>query len=162
MVQRIQSVFLFFVFICSILIFLFPIATYLSEVHNLKFFLCSLRDFSKDPFNEMMAGQKQVTEWVTLPLSILQLMIGIISLITIFMFKRRMLQIRLNYLNIFLIVLLVGGIFYYASILENETQSIAAYGIGGIFPLLSIVFLFLANNFVRRDEKLVRSADRLR
>ena len=162
MLQRIQSVFLFLVFVSSIITFLFPVATYLSETHAINFFLCSIRDFSKNPFNEMMASQSQLTTWLTLPLAAMQLLIGILALITIFLFKKRTLQMRLNYLNIFLSVLLVGGIFYFATILEKETSSVAEYGIGGIFPLLGIIFLFLANNFIRKDERLIRSADRLR
>ena len=36
------------------------------------------------------------------------------------------------------------------------------YGVGLLLPALSIVFLFLANKAIRKDDKLIRSADRLR
>jgi hypothetical protein len=37
-----------------------------------------------------------------------------------------------------------------------------AFGVGLLLPALSIVFLFLANKAIRKDDKLIRSADRLR
>ena len=39
---------------------------------------------------------------------------------------------------------------------------ISEKGVGVFAPVLSIVFLFMANKAIRRDEKLVKSADRLR
>jgi hypothetical protein len=59
-------------------------------------------------------------------------------------------------------VLLVGGIFYYSTMLEKQYEIIPQYGVGGLFPLVSIILLFLANHFIQKDEKLIRSADRLR
>jgi len=162
MLQRLQSVFLFLAIVSGIVVFLFPIATYYSDVSFFKFFLCSLRDYAPDPFNEMSASSKQANWLYPLALSILQLIIVLIAFITISKFKKRPLQMRLNYLNIFLTVLLVGGIFYFSTTLEETFETTAQYGIGGVFPLVSIIMFFLANNFIKRDERLIRSADRLR
>ena len=98
----------------------------------------------------------------TLILAVLQLVIATIAIVTMLKYRNRNLQIRLNYLNIFLNVLLVGGIFYYSTLLEGMIHVVPQYNAGGLFPLISIVLLFLANNFIQKDEKLVRSADRLR
>jgi hypothetical protein len=162
MIQRIQSVFLFVVVILGVVIFLFPIATFYSDTEFIKFFLCSVRDQAPDPFNEMSTASR-VSNWIyPLALSILQVVIVLITLITIFKFKRRPLQIRLNYLNIFLTVLMIGGIFYFSTILEESIGTTAQYGIGGVFPLVSIILFFLSNIFIKKDERLIRSADRLR
>ncbi len=162
MIQRIQSVFLFLVVIAGIIVFLFPIATYYSEDAFFKFFLCSVRDFAPDPFNEMASAGGQINWLYPLGLAILQSIIVLIALVAIFKFKKRLLQIRLNYLNIFLNVMLVGGIFYLSTMLEESLGVIARYGLGGIFPLISIILLFLANIFIKKDERLIRSANRLR
>jgi hypothetical protein len=162
MIQRIQTVFLFLVAVLGIVIFFFPIATYYSDISFFKFFLCSVRDYAPDPFNEMATTDEKANWLYPLALSILQLIIVLISLVTIFKFKKRMLQVRLNYLNIFLTVLLVGGIFYFSTILEELFNTQAQYGLGGVFPLISIILLFLANIYIKKDERLVRSADRLR
>jgi hypothetical protein len=95
-------------------------------------------------------------------LSALQFIIVAITLTTIFKFKNRALQIRLNYLNVFLNVLLIGGIFYLSSLLEQQLNTVASYCLGGVFPLITVIMLFLSNIYIRKDERLVRSADRLR
>ncbi len=162
MIQRLQSVFLFLVAVLGILTFLFPIATYLSDVAYYKFFVCSVRDYSRQPFGDVATQGIQFSKAFTTTLAVLQLIISGLAIFTIFKFRNRILQIRIIYLNIFINVLLVGGIFYYSTILEKQTNIVPEYGAGGIFPLLSIVLLFLANLFIQKDEKLVRSADRLR
>lgn len=162
MIQRIQSVFLFLVVISGIIVFFFPIATFYSDDSFFKFFLCSVRDYAPDPFNDMSSKGEQINWLYPLALSILQLTIVLIALVTFFKFKRRLFQIRLNYLNVFLNVILVGGIFYLSTMLEESLGVIAEYGLGGIFPLISIILLFLSNIFIKKDAKLIRSANRLR
>lgn len=162
MLQRTQSLFMFLVVIMGTLIFFFPIASYISDTLYLKFFIHYIKDFSPEPFAEMSSQGLTFEQWFTLPLSIGQLLIIVLVFFNIFKFRKRMLQLRLNTLNIFLNVLLVGGIFYYTTLLEDSTGALPEYGIGAIFPLISIVLLFVANFFIRKDEKLIRSADRLR
>jgi len=162
MIQRLQSVFLLSAAILGIVIFLFPIATFLSDVAYFKFFICSVRDYSRQPFGDEAAQAMQFPMIYTTILAVLQLTIVVLAFITIFKFRNRSLQIRLNYLNIFLSVLLVGGIFYYATLLEKQHHITPQYGVGGLFPLVSIILFFLANYYIRKDEKLIRSADRLR
>lgn len=162
MIQRIQSVFLFLAALVGILIYFFPIATFFSDTIYFRFFLCSIRDMSSDPFNEMAVATRQINAWFTMPLAIIQLLIVIVCLITLFAYRKRVLQIRLNTLNIFLNVLLVGGIFYASTLLEAQAGTSPQYGFGGVFPLIGMVLLFLANFNIKKDEKLIRSADRLR
>ncbi len=162
MIQRLQSVFLLLVAILGIVIFLFPIATYLSDIAFFKFFICSVRDYSRQPFGNEATQARQFPMIYTSILAVLQLIIAVLALVTIFKFRNRSLQIRLNYLNIFLNVLLVGGIFYYSTMLEKQYEITPQYGVGGLFPLVTIILLFLANHFIQKDEKLIRSADRLR
>lgn len=162
MIQRIQSVFLLLVSVLGIVIFLFPIATYLSDVAFYKFFICSVRDYSRQPFGEMTTQSIHFPIIYTITLAVLQLIVAVLAFMTILKYRNRNLQIRLNYLNIFINVLLVGGIFYYSTLLEKMIEVTAHYNAGGLFPLISIILLFLANSFIQKDEKLIRSADRLR
>jgi hypothetical protein len=155
MIQRVQSVFLLLAALCGIPAFFFPIATYYSDHIVFNYFLCSLRDFSTGPID--------YNPLYTLSLSVLQVIVFLISLFTIFKFKNRILQTRLVTLNIFLTVVLVGGIFYYDNLLKNTFEALPEYNIlFFIFPLVSIILLFLANIYIKKDERLVRSADRLR
>lgn len=162
MLQRIQTVFMFLAVVAGVLIFFFPVATYVSDTSYLKFFLHMIREMSSEPFQDMSVENLKFEQWFTLPLSAGQLVIIVLLFISIFKYKKRILQIRLNNLNIFLNVLLVGGIFYYTTLLEEKTGASSQYGVGAVFPLVAIVLLFLANYHIRKDEKLIRSAERLR
>jgi len=107
---------------------------------------------------------KVATQWiqpddnaVTL---ILFLLSAFISIVVIFLFKNRKLQMKLNKANIVLNVLLIGYLVYGLSKLPGEFGS--EKGIGLLIPFLSIVLLLLANRFINQDEKLVKSVDRFR
>ena len=86
---------------------------------------------------------------------------AIVAVYAILKYKKRIVQQRLNWLNI-LINLTLLGIFAYRMLSASGESFISEKGVGLFVPALSIVFLFLANKAIGRDEKLVKSADRLR
>ncbi|KAA3623486.1 MAG: DUF4293 family protein [Flavobacterium sp.] len=85
----------------------------------------------------------------------------ILTVISIFNFKRRKGQFVLNRLNIISNFVLLGVFVYRSLTLSGETL-VSEKGIGVLFPIISIVFLVLANKAIKRDEDLVKSVDRLR
>ncbi len=93
--------------------------------------------------------------------AILCVIIFMLSLVTIFMFKNMKMQFILGRLNI-LVNLLFLGLFVYYSLNLSEENDFLQKGIGRIVPLLNIVLIVLANKAIKRDDKLVRSADRIR
>ena len=82
----------------------------------------------------------------------------------IFLFRKRFGQLKLGMLNLLFIVATFGLEFYFSSkgeLLLNpklEGQFQPAF----YLPTLALMLSLLANRFIRRDEQLVRSADRLR
>lgn len=84
-----------------------------------------------------------------------------LSLVTIFLFKNRKLQFVLGRLNIILNLILLG-LFVYWSLNVSGESNISEKGIGMLIPIISIVFLVLANKAIKKDEDLVKSVDRLR
>ncbi len=92
---------------------------------------------------------------------ILFLISVLISLVTIFLFKNRKLQFVLGRLNILLNFILLG-LFVYWSLMVPGESNISEKGIGMLIPIISIVFLVLANKAIKKDEDLVKSVDRLR
>ncbi len=84
-----------------------------------------------------------------------------LALLTIFMYKNRKDQFVLNRLNIILNFILLG-LFVYRSLIVSGENAISEKGIGIFLPVISIVFLVLANKAVKKDEDLVKSVDRLR
>jgi hypothetical protein len=86
---------------------------------------------------------------------------ALLSIITIFKYKNRKSQFMLGRLNIILNFFLLG-FFVYLSLNVSGGTAVSEKGIGMLLPIVSIVFLALANKAIKKDEELVKSVDRLR
>ncbi|MDO5969984.1 DUF4293 domain-containing protein [Flavivirga aquimarina] len=86
---------------------------------------------------------------------------AVLSLVAIFMYKNRKSQFVLGRLNIILNFILLGFFVYQSLNISGET-AVSEKGIGMLLPIVSIVFLALANKAIKKDEDLVKSVDRLR
>ena len=91
----------------------------------------------------------------------IQLVLMVLIVWSIFKFKQRLHQFVLNRLSIILNFVLVGVFAYQSLNLPGEALA-SQKGIGVLLPIISIVFLVLANKAIKRDEDLVKSVDRLR
>jgi hypothetical protein len=97
-------------------------------------------------------------------LAIVIIALGILALICLFLFKNRKLQFKLSVIGV---ILSLGFLFLEYYVVENFFKPehgilTGAYQIGALLPVLMIVFFFLAARGIYRDEKLVKSMDRLR
>src|SRR5699024_7294012 len=93
------------------------------------------------------------------------LVIAVFTLILIFLFRNRKRQMNLVRLNILLNIVLLGFFVYWFLNLPGEHNFLELFskkGIGVVFPIVSIVFLRLACRAIKRDDDLVKSADRFR
>lgn len=97
-------------------------------------------------------------EPVVLGLIFISIALAIISILS---FKKRQTQFVINRLNIISNFILLGVFVYRSLTLSGETL-VSEKGIGVLLPIISIVFLVLANKAIKRDEDLVKSVDRLR
>ena len=86
---------------------------------------------------------------------------ALLSIISIFNYKKRKFQFVLGRLNIILNFILLG-IFVYQLLMPPGESDISEKGVGIFIPILSIVLLVLANKAIKKDEDLVKSVDRLR
>ncbi|CAD0222884.1 DUF4293 domain-containing protein [Chryseobacterium sp. D764] len=85
----------------------------------------------------------------------------IIGALSIFSFKNRKRQILLNTISIIINVLLIGVLAYWLLNLSGGIH-FPEKGIEPIFPLIAVICLLIANIYIRKDERLVKSVDRLR
>jgi len=135
MIQRIQSVYLALAFVISgVLSLVFPLWNVNGE--------------------DFRVGQS----------TLYTLMFGAsaaLSVISIFSYKKRQTQFVYNRLNIILNFILLGLFVYQSLNLSGETL-VSEKGIGMFLPLGSIILLALANKAIKKDEDLVKSADRIR
>lgn len=136
MIQRVQSLFLLMVIILNgVLSFYLPL---------------------------WITSKNQEIYALSQPLAIsLFLLSVLITFITIFLFKKRKLQFVVGRINIILNFVLVGVFAYWTLSLPGE-MDISEKGIGMLLPIISIVFIALANKAIKKDEDLVKSVDRLR
>lgn len=92
---------------------------------------------------------------------ILLLVVSILAFISIFCFKNRSAQKNINYLNIIINLLLIGFMVYYLLITPGGDLS-PKKGVELIVPVLLIILLAMANKYINKDEKLIKSVDRFR
>lgn len=147
MIQRIQSLYLLSVFLISVALFFISFGT--AGEYNFTIF-------------KITNGENVIS--TTYGVTILSAVGGLLAFITIFLYKNRKLQMRLCKIGLFVQALLVGAAFFYldAAVKKIPDVSEANYGIGTILPLISLILCFLADKAILKDDKLVRSVDRIR
>jgi glucan phosphoethanolaminetransferase (alkaline phosphatase superfamily) len=158
MIQRIQSVFLLVAAVASILLFFLPLAGFYNELEgNYKLYLFTVKYLDPDP-------KLAFNSYFTLPLVFFAVVNLVLSLSALFFYKNRMLQKKLCTFNILsIIVMLMVFFFFYISTLRTMTQAEPEYSLPGmVMPLISLAMLILASRAIRKDDALVKSADRLR
>ena len=98
----------------------------------------------------------------------IQGIVQLVALAAIFLFKNRSLQIKIGKLIILLIAFQIAAIVMYSDtvksvlIASEGNEPAISFELGAIIPLLSLICTYLAIHFIKKDDKLVRSADRLR
>ena len=162
MIQRIQSILLLLSAIAMGLMLFFPLWQKVSidppEEARLDAFHLSYDVLSP------ATGSKQSILKNTFYIALLGSLSAVISLYSIFQYKNRLRQIQLGSLNSLLIGMTLGLSTYFVlkaeTLLEPTRQG--NYLLGFYLPLASLLFNFTANRFIRKDEKLIKSMDRIR
>lgn len=136
MLQRIQSIWLLLAAACAFLSFQFP--------------------FYSGTNKELIPSYiLKGTE--TIPLILVTAAIGITSLICIFLYKNRKLQLRLTVLCIAMEALLI--FLYYSQV---KTFTGGTYALTALLQGCIVFFLFLAARGINHDEKIIKESNRLR
>jgi len=155
MIQRIQSIYLL---LTSVLPVLFLKGNFLKFLNN---------DGSEMIMNFKGTWQLTGTENLSLlqrqiPFSAVIVLISVVSVIAIFLYRNRKLQVIFANVIIFLSIVLVALIAWYAFSVAGKFDATILPGIKMVIPLLILIFGFLAQRGIKHDENLVRSYDRLR
>ena len=94
-------------------------------------------------------------------ISVACVVLVLFGFISILSYKERKRQIQLNNISMIINALLLGLLAYWLLTLSGGID-FPEKGIEPVFPLLSIICLLIANVYIRKDERLVKSVDRLR
>ena len=148
MIQRKQSIFLLMVLILAIIQFFLPFQAFISAEKT--WFVCLLPGCSSDVIG--------TTIYVPM---IFNLLIVILTVVTIFIYKNRVFQYILANLSV-LFNLFMIGFFFLLSFANGGFVGSVNYQFGSFLPAFSAIFAFFAAHFIKKDELLVRSADRIR
>ena len=157
MIQRIQSIFLVLAITCSSLLFAEPVFTWRSNADN-TIYQSGITDTTLTTDN----GEARL--FLNLPTLLLNALIILFSLYVLFGFKNRPRQAKSCHLLLISQLLLISLVFYN----WDKVNSLAGAGYewnftAAIVFLIAPVLLFpAARHFIKKDEALVRSADRLR
>ena len=155
MIQRIQTVYLLIVAGLFIAIMLLPLAVVQSGNTVYSFDISGLNTLA----------EPSVVVWSTWPLMVLTAIITLISLVVILMYKTRILQMRICVFNSLLIVglCILFGVYIWQFKKSPDLPEIEfGIKIWAAFPIISLIFNYLAIRSIGTDEALVRSLERLR
>lgn len=95
-------------------------------------------------------------------LSILCAATAAIPLFAVLQYKRRKLQVRLCWLAVACCLGVVGTVYFVSRGMGEGGDREAVFLFGSFIPFLQFFFLRLGIHRIRKDEALVRSADRIR
>ncbi len=93
---------------------------------------------------------------------IVVILIIILSVITVFLYKNRKIQIKFALAAIALSAALTALTAWFAYSAGEKYQAVLNPGVRTFLPLIILLFSILAFMGIRKDENLVRSYDRLR
>lgn len=160
MIQRIQTIFLFLLIVAMVLVLVFPIW---QQVDPGQTQLMTLTAWSLTTVD--VAGEEVIaTESKVMVIGILALISIGMATLSIFSYNNRAKQMMINMFNSLAMVANVGLIvwFTYSANAEFNPQVNGAFVLGFWAIFAALVMNMLANRFIRKDEKLVRSVDRIR
>ncbi len=153
MIQRIQSIYLFLASLALFLLFVFPLANVFDVTGAKRIKITGIYEIAEN-------GLIQKESFILL--TIVTVILAIIPLILIFLYKNRKKQMILVYVTVILVLLYS---YWLSTILKNSTAltlQVSDYGIGIGLSSIAVLFLILAARGIRSDERLIKSADRLR
>lgn len=154
MIQRIQSLYLFLIAAFVGAMFFLPLAWFAGEAGM----------FELHAFALVTADGETLHD--TIYLGILLAAACVLPLVTIFLYRRRLLQIRLCCVEMVLLLGCVAmeGVYYY---LGRRAFADLAFHTQGFkpaiaLPIVCLLFAYLAAKAIFRDELLIRESDRIR
>ncbi len=153
--QRIQTVWLL---IASTLMIVFPWQDLLYLTHIGKDLFYTLTAWGLEPLNTYNTAQMGVSA-----IGILSLLSAVFSFATIFLFKKRVLQMRFCVFNALLLLAIIGLIVFltWFYIRELNVELVGAK-FWLAFPCVSFILQLLARRGILKDETLIRMSNRLR
>lgn len=154
MLQRIQTLYLLLAFVLMAVLLFIPFGSF------------TMPDGSQYKLNSLGVSVETAADTIVtfsaLPAYLLLVTSVLLTLVTIFLYKKRMLQIRFCGLNMVLMLGSVGVMYFFLYQAGKEFSAETHLSIFMFFPIASGILSWLALRAIAKDEALVRSIDRIR
>lgn len=155
MIQRIQSLYLALTTLLSLLFLQGSFLNFINKTNeSFRLTLTGIFKYSSGNISESVGN--------AVPLTIVVVLIFLTSLLTIFLFKKRDLQLLLSKILIGLVLLLIIVAGYYSFSIISRFGATIIPGIKMALPVLMLILAALAFRGIKKDDVLVKSYDRLR
>lgn len=110
-------------------------------------------------FSDMAYNSSETIKYTNITALLIMLIVTCtISFVTIFLYRHRVIQIRLTILNSLIMLGLQGWVMW----LFFSRPEDSAFSITAVFPIVAAILTFTAMRYIARDEAMVRSTSRLR
>ena len=149
MIQRIQTVYLLIVAVLTVIVISTPLGSLITPESTINE-MTNLSITTAD-------GNISYEPWA---LFAIQMTSAVIALGTVFLYKKRMLQIRLCLFNMILLVGYYVTLVIFVYMLKESNTFTPAWSV--CLPFINIVLSWLALRAIGKDEALVRSLNSLR
>ncbi|MDR2628358.1 MAG: DUF4293 domain-containing protein [Dysgonamonadaceae bacterium] len=154
MLQRIQTLYLLLITALTIAMLFLPLAVVQADHVYYSFDASGMSTTIAD------SSELVFPAWA---LMVLSAIIALLAIITVFLYKKRILQIRLCIFNAFLLIGFYGLVAFFLCKVYAQSELFHLNArIALTFPLISLILDYLAIRNIGADEALVRSLDRLR
>lgn len=148
MIQRKQSVFLLLAAVASFICLMLPVGVFHPEGIGVDLVM----------YNLLILDGNGIACYISSPLFVILLFGSLMSLITIFLYRNRKLQIKMCLFNVLLYLIWYAVYFTVAYI----STGFFCLRFAAILPIVSMILVIMARNGVKSDEALVRAAERIR
>ena len=155
MIQRIQSVYLLLIAILTSFTLFLPSASLINKTGALNYIVNYKGVF-------LLQNSGPVFVQNVFSLSALTILILFVTILTIFLYKKRMLQIRLLFFNIVLMLGYYAILFIYLWQLGEKLNAEWILKMVTAFPLINVILSVLAIRAIGKDAALIKSLNRLR
>ncbi|MGK7393712.1 MAG: DUF4293 domain-containing protein [Candidatus Cyclobacteriaceae bacterium M3_2C_046] len=157
--QRLQTVFLGLVALSMLLMLFFPIWLKANPNTNEAYLIMAF--YAK---HYTLEGEMVIEYFPFLFVGSLAIISVLLAIYEITRYKDRLTQMKIGALNSLIMAGALGLSVYFMIDAEETWMPLirGEYKIGLFLPAIAMVFNTLANRFIRKDENLVRSVDRIR
>lgn len=151
MIQRVQTLFLLELAFLSVSLFFIPVQYINADSQEIA---VSFLPLTEGGFTSTLGHSAAIA---------INFLCLLIAFITIFLYRKRELQVKLSYTLMFMYIVLIGMLALCPFVHDDSGKAtVNTNAFGYIILSVSLVSAFLAARFVKKDIELLKSTDRIR